>query len=184
MENDDTGKHQGDRADELAPSDALAIKTDNQANAANQRTHKTRNRNQSASQRRWSLGDHWSRASKGKKFKWIVEGFGVLLLTLTVISYYYGNYLTKHNFSIEHRPRLEFFREPALIGQFVCNVDDTSIRFRTGEMYVWVKNTKTGDAPNAFVAGPQLQLIPDPKIGIPGLDTRSSCHRRYVWAES
>lgn len=78
---------------------------------------------------------------------------------------FWGNLQTKWNFEAEHRPRLEFFREPALVGQFVCSVDGSAIRFRSGQMYVWVKNaSSTGDATNAYIVGPQLNLVPDHKI--------------------
>ncbi len=53
---------------------------------------------------KWTLSQHWQRASSAKRFKWIAEGAGGLIALLVLGNYIWGNLQTESNFREARRP--------------------------------------------------------------------------------
>lgn len=158
MKNENPQKGQQETDKQLAHGTA-DIQENPDTNVPSQSKKKT---NQSKN-KKWTLRQHWQRASAAKRFKWAIEGIGFIVGLLVLASYILGNLQTMWNFNAEHRPRLIFSRPPEVIGPINCEVTDKAIYLHTGAMRISVKNIKGSDAINAFVAGPEFKLVPEKK---------------------
>jgi hypothetical protein len=163
MENGDTGDGSGETSEELPPGPD-AVNANNQTKTPKKAT-KTPSKH-----KQWSLWQHWKRAKSKTRLKWFVEAMGVLLVGALVGNAIWQNLQTMSHFSTEHRPRVIFIRPPELLGQFECEVTDKEIRTHSGQVRVWLKNIKNGDAVGAFIAGPNYKLVPEKKTGDKFLD--------------
>jgi len=74
------------------------------------------------------------------------------------------------NYKAEHRARLIFSRPPELLGTLECEITGQEMHIHAGQMHVWVKNIKKGDASGAYIVGPSPRFVPEKKTGNPELD--------------
>jgi hypothetical protein len=160
MENDGTKNSQS--ANDDLPKSATNIQAEKQSAAS----RKTNQKSSQGKNKKWTLRQHWERASAEKRAKWIFEGIGGLIALLILVNYVWQNLQTKWNFLSENRPRVVFSRPPELLGTFSCQVTPQGTNEHTGAMRVWVKNIRKGDAVGAFMGGPPYTLVPENKIGV------------------
>lgn len=123
--------------------------------------------------KKWTLGEHWNRASKAKRISWFVTGAG-LLVGGCVFCVYVAQYRqAKLFFWLEHRPRIIFSRPLEFRGAFFCDAGKNPVATGYhGRIRVWLKNIRSTDASGTIPAPPMLRLIPSQKTGDKFLDDR------------
>lgn len=164
MENGDTKSSEAQRSPKTTPASSNI-----QPNFKSKRTKERKNASDENSQK-WGLLTHWKRATRRQQFGWIAKAIGGLIAA-GVLAVSTAEYIQREKqFSLEHRPRIEFLRPPMLVGQLSCDVGDNElIRYGVTNEYFWVKNTKSGDAPSVFIARAH-KFVPDPPSGKESLD--------------
>src|ERR1700730_13713806 len=172
MKDDDTSDSHDNAPQELNPSRPPNRTTQERKSKSDPSGKKAENQNNKSN--KWSLLQHWQRASKAKRVKWAFEGLG-FVVGLCILGVYISDYVqNERHFVVENRPHVIVSRPPTMYGVFSCQVADNAIHQDCGPMSVWVKNIGKGDAINAFIVGPQFELVPDNKIGIPAFDNPPS----------
>ncbi|HEY2472220.1 MAG TPA: hypothetical protein VGI45_30815 [Terracidiphilus sp.] len=67
---------------------------------------KAQNKSDKPKSDKWTLREHWQRASAAKRVKWVFEGIGGLIAFLILVNYSWQNLQTKWNFQADQRPRI------------------------------------------------------------------------------
>lgn len=178
MKNDDSKNSQSNIGEE--PPDAA---TNGQANAGSKTSEKAKKKTAQSTGKKWTLREHWNRATKKQRLEWIGGG----LVGLVVLVYYgsqiWNAWQSGTYFAEEHRPKVIISKPPLLIETFACQVSQNAIHLYSGSMRVAVKNIRQHDAIGAFVVGPEFKLVPEKKLGDPFFDdlpsiTDSNCKVR------
>lgn len=116
----------------------------------------------------------WRSYSRVQQAKFIISFLAALGVVGYLLAYVTVSIIQERRnqgvVQLEHRPKVIISRPPQLLGTISCEVTDKAIFLHTGAMRVWVKNIQKGDAVGAFIAGPELQLVPEKKIGDPFFD--------------
>ncbi len=162
MEDEDTKNSQGDAPGDLPPisSKKQTRKQRSKANETSQEANKNK---------KHSLWRNFMDLSRTRQvelcFLGLVAlgGIGYLVAYLCVsVS---QNRQAALNFTAEHRPKVIVNRVPVFYGALTCEVGDTAISINTGDIGVWLKNIKRGDALGVFVK--QFpKFVVEKKIGI------------------
>jgi hypothetical protein len=159
-------------SDILPTPDAPTIQT-------NENTEATKKLNNKPKQnKKWSLIQHWERASRAKQVKWILEAVAVII-ALSMLGVYVCDYYQRETqFSIEHRPKIIFSRPPEFVvypgpqelpGMVACKILDNGVGFQTGTFHLWIKNIGNEDALGVFIF-PNVKIVPEQKTGEPTFD--------------
>jgi hypothetical protein len=105
--------------------------------------------------KRWTLRQHWQRASPAERTKWIFEGIGALIALLILANYVWQNLQIMWNFRAEHAPLIIHSRPPEFLQTYKCipaeriQQNAGSIQFgqlQLGDIDIIYKNIGNGTA--------------------------------------
>ncbi|MGA8090569.1 MAG: hypothetical protein WCA10_25055 [Terracidiphilus sp.] len=91
-----------------------------QANTSSKTSPKAQKKTSNAGTQKWTLREHWERASSAKRIKWIFEGFTGLVAFLILLNYVWQNLQTKWNFGEDQRSwiNIDYHWTPLPIGVY------------------------------------------------------------------
>ena len=167
MENDDTNADQGKTPSDLPPlgTQKQTRKERSKANEASEEPNK---------QQKHSLWRNWKSLSRTRQVELSLAAIGAVGYLIAYICVSISQKAqSAQQFSMQHRPRVIFSRPPELFGDFSCSISDTRLESHAGNMRIWLKNIKSGDAVGVFPAVMDGRLIPDKPTGIKFYDERT-----------
>lgn len=135
------------------------------------------------SPKKWSLREHWKRASQRQRLEWVLKGLAGLITALTAIGggiYFIASYIQNgRQFVEEHRPRIVFSEPPSLIpipglsppqpGRVICQITDKAIHWHIASLRFWVGNGG-GNAKDVFIPEVFAKIVPEQKTNNPIFD--------------
>jgi len=128
---EDAGSKNGEDKVGKESSDGAA---DIQANTSAKASQKAHEQPTQRKGKKWTLRQHWQRASTAKRLKWAVEGIGVIVGLLILANYFWGNLQTMWNFRAEHAPLIVHSQPPKFLQSFK-RIPLAHIRYDTGKSF-------------------------------------------------
>jgi hypothetical protein len=119
MEDNDTHDPNDNTAEGLNHSHSTDGQTHKEKSKSDRANGKSEDHEQQR-KKKWSLIEHWKRASKAKQVKWVFEGIGLLIAFCILCVYIWGNLQTAWNFRAEHAPLVIHNRLPQFLQTYKC----------------------------------------------------------------